>query len=363
MSDLYPTTAAEGGSARRPWFRRRRAKVAVAGATVAALAVAGFGIGASASADVDPQQAVAQARENLRDLPTSITITGPADQPGTITVIRTDSGAQVSMDAPDKGAAFAVAMVDDQLYLRVKADRLDAVRANPFASGITAGFPSFGALLNGQWVSIDVSEDSEVLAALQQQAEGKFTDPAALRAAADDLKASMVTIGEDLREPLQSALESNVSVTKPAAQAAGPAGSTNYQVVLDAEAMASDLQPVLRDALNRALDAIDTFVADAGDQMPGAAAKWAEKRAEILAKFDDVVAKGSGQAVDPVDVWIADGKFTQIKVENLTMTFDSDVTLDAPAAATSMDEDLLRVLPLLANFTPGSLDPESLNLF
>jgi hypothetical protein len=353
MSDLFHDgTATVTGPARRPWYRRRASQIAIAGTVAAGLAVAGLSLGATASAGVEPQDAVAEAAQNLRELPSGVTIIGGEDMPGELTLIRTEDGVQVTLDAPEKDANVGMALVGDQFFLRVSGGQLDTLANNPMALGATVAFPSLGALLQGQWVSLDVSEDSELLAAMQDIGAGKLADPAAFEAAAADLQTALQSLGEEARGTLQSALQDNITVTEPKQPVAGPEGSTHYQVVIDKEAIASELEPTMRQALDDVLTAIDAFVAEVGDQVPDGGAMWSQARAEILAKVDAALADREALEPGTVDVWIADGEFTQINVQGATLTFDRDASLDAPVAAVSMDQDLLALLPLIEQYGP-----------
>ncbi len=348
----YPQPSVEELPTKTPrWYRRRGPQAAIAGLAASALVAAGLGIGAAAFAEADPYLALDQARNDLFESPVGVTITSP-DQSGEITLIRTDEGAQISIDAPEKGVTFAVALVAERLYLRVDADELGQLSSNPMALGLASGFGSLAALLNGEWVSIDVSEDSEVLAAIKELGAGEATDQDALKAAAEEFGASLEAIGEDVRQPLKNALEDNVSVAQQDTALAGPQGSDHYLVTLDRAAVIADLEPVLREALQDAMSAIDTFVAQAGQQFQGGP-EWTLQRDKILSAFDEAMA-GSGEAADSVDVWIADGEFTQIVTKHAKFVFDQNPQLDATVAAVSMDEDLLRLLPLLGTFgLPG----------
>lgn len=347
-SELWagPELAAPQNSDGRRWYQRRGPQVAVAGAAVAALVAGGVGVTMAASA-IEPKQSLAAAVENLRDGPASVTFTS-ATEPGEITVIRTDQGVQVSVDSPTQDARFAAALVDERLYLRVDAAQLDQLTANPMAVGIIAGFPSVGALLDGQWVSIDVSEDSEVLAAIEELGAESQTDTDALQSAAEDLAASIEGIGAQLRGPLTDSVADNVTVTPVDGSAGGPDGSQHYEVSLDTQAVAEAIEPELRAAMDDLLAAVDTFVAEAG--VPDGGDQWQTQRSEILAKFDEALANGPAGGFDEIDVWIADDEFTQIVAQDVTLTFNPEPRIDATAAAVSMDEDLLRLLPLAGTF-------------
>ena len=348
MSDLYHDgTATTGESVRRPWYRRRASQVAIAGTVAAGLVVTGITLGSSASAGVAPEDAVAEAAENLRELPTGVTITSP-DEPGEVSIVRTDEGVQVSLEAPEQGASVGMALVADRLFLRVSASELNGFTNNPLALGATAAFPSLGALLNGQWVSLDVSEDSPLLAELQELGADQLADPEAFEAASAELRAALEAVAEDARGTLQGALQDNISVTEPDQPITGPANSTHYQVVVDKQGIVAELEPTMRQALTDVLAAVDAFVADAGEQFPDGGAMWDQAREQILTKFDEAVAEGAGAETGVVDVWVADdGKFSQIVVEGATLTFDPNATLAAPDVAVSMDDDLVALLPLL----------------
>ena len=349
MSDLYHDgTAAAGGTVRQPWYRRRASQVAIAGTVAAGLVVTGITLGSSASAGVAPEDAVAEAAENLRELPTGITITGTDEMPGEVTIVRTDEGVQIGLEAPEQGASVGMALVADQLFLRVSASELDGFTSNPLALGATAAFPSLGALLNGQWVSLNVGPDSPLLAELQELGAGQLADPEAFEAASAELRAALEAVAEDARGTLQGSLQDNISVTEPDQPITGPANSTHYQVVVDKQGIVAELEPTMRQALTDVLAAVDAFVADAGEQFPDGGAMWDQAREQILTKFDEAVAEGAGAETGVVDVWVADdGKFSQIVVEGATLTFDPNATLAAPDVAVSMDDDLLALLPLL----------------
>jgi len=349
MSAPIDDLGTTGSTADPAWYRRRGSQVALAGAAAAGVVVAGLAAGSTANANLDPEAAVAEASENLQDPPTAVTITSSEGE-GEITLVSTDDGAQVSISAPEEGAYLSVALVGEQLFLRVAADQIDQLAGNPLAAGLVAGFPGLGALLDGQWVTLDVSEDSPVLAALQARAESQVSDPAALQAAGEELQQALESIGEDLRDPVATALDANVSVTEAADPQPGPSGSTHYQVALDRDAVVASVEPALRTALAEALAAIDAFVAEAGAQLPDGGEGWAEKRGELEGALDEALAEGASEAPSPVDVWVADGEFTQIQVRNATLLFERDPQLDLPDTAVSLDEDLLRILPLLENF-------------
>jgi hypothetical protein len=342
MTDLYPPVHSP---ARAPWYRRRGPQAGIVGIAATGLALAGLSLGSAASANVDPEQAFAEALDNLDELPTSITITGQ-EMPGEVTLTRTEDGASVSVSAPERGAAFDVALLDDRLYLRAQGEQVDALSGGPAA--LLSGLPSFNALLTGQWVSIDVSGDSQVLAALKDLGAGQIADPEALQAASDELRTALEAIAEDLRGPLTEAFDNSLSVTAAQTPADGPAGSEHYQVDLDEAAVAAALEPALADAMAQLLTAMDAFVAEVAPQVPGAAEDWAAKRQELQGSMEKGLAEDPKDMGGPVDVWIADGEFTQVSVDNLTLTFASDADVSAPAGAVSMDSDLLSVLPLLA---------------
>ncbi len=366
MSDLYTDGAASPvSSAHQPWYRRRANQIAVAGTLAAGIAVAGLALGSSASASVEPQDAVAEAAENLRALPSGVTISGGEQSPGDITVVRTDEGVQVTMDAPERGAEIGVALVDERLFLRVSAPGLDGVTGNPLALAATSAFPSLVALMQGEWVSLDVSADSEVLAAVQDLQAGQVDNPEAVETAVTDLTAALQAIGEDARGVLQSALQDNVEVLEPVQPKTGPADSTHYEVVIDRQAIVEELEPTMRQALTDALTAVDAFVAEVGDQLPGGGAMWEQARAEIESKVEQSLTQRADQQPSTIDVWVADGEFTRIVVADATLDFDPSPELSAPDVAVSMDQDLLALLPLLEQFDPQSLlgqqfDPQSL---
>jgi hypothetical protein len=353
MSDLFHDgTSTVTQAAHRPWYRRRASQVAIAGTLAAGLTVVGLSLGTAANAGVEPADAVAEAAENLRELPTGVTITGGEDMAGSFTMIRTEDGVQVTLDAPDQGTNVGMALVGDRLFLRVAGGPFDTLANNPMALGATVAFPSLSALLQGQWVSLDVSEDSELLAAMQDLGAGQLSDPAAFEEAAAELQATLQSVGEDARGTLQTALQDNVTVTEPEQPVAGPAGSTHYQVVIDKQAIASELEPVLLQALEDVLTAVDAFVAEVGDQLPDGGAMWSQARAEILAKVDAAIAEREALEPGTVDVWIADGEFAQVQVSGATLTFDPDASIDAPGMAVSMDQDLLALLPLIEQYAP-----------
>ena len=355
MSDLSNNGETVAGGAHQPWYRRRASQIAIAGTVAAGLAVAGLSLGSTASAEVAPQDAVAEAVANLQELPSGVTINGTEEMPGSLTLVRTDAGVQLTVSAPEKDAAVGMALVDERLFLRVAGGELDKFSGNPLALGATVAFPSLGALLQGQWVSLDVSEDSKVLAAVQELGVGQVEDPAALEAAAQDLRTALEAVAEEARGALQGAMENNVTVAEPAQPVAGPAGSTHYQVVIDKQAIADELEPTMREALEQVLTAVDAFVADAGAQLPDGGAMWGQARAELLAKIDAALAEKTAVENGTLDVWVADGEFTQVVVEGATLTFNPDAELDAPVTAVSMDDDLVALLPLLQEYAGGAL--------
>jgi hypothetical protein len=348
MSDLYHDgTAATGEAARRPWYRRRASQVAIAGTAAAGLVVAGLAMGTTATADVAPADAVAEAAENLRQLPTGVTITGTDEMPGEVTIVRTDDGVQISLLAPEQDASVGMALVADRLFLRVSSSELAGFTSNPLAVGAAAAFPSLAALLDGKWVSLDVSPDSALLAELQELGASQLADPDAFEAAATELQAAMEAVAEDARGTMQAALQDNVTVTEPDQQKTGPANSTHYEVVVDKQAIVEELEPTMRQALTDVLAAVDAFVAETGAELPDGGAMWDQARTKILAKFDEALAEGSSAAPGTIDVWVVDEELAKIAVDGATLTFDPDASLSAPDVAVSMDEDLLALLPLL----------------
>lgn len=312
---------------------RRIRRVAIAAGAVAVVGVVAVGLGSGASANVDPEQALEQAVDSLQELPTGVTITGPED--GEVTLTRTEDSAAVTMTSQQ--GTIDAAVQDERLYLRVDAPQLQSGAG----LGLLGNLPAVSALLEGQWVSLDVSPGSQTLAALQSLADDEVGDPAALQAAAKKLDESLTAIGEQLREPMTAALADARDVVE---VGGGPDGSTQYRVTLDRAAASAQLQPALRSAFDQALAAVDTFVAEAGPQLPDAAT-WPQRRADLVSAFEAALAEPK-DAPTTMDVWIADGRFTQIEAGTTTLTFDED-GVDVPDDAVSADDDLVTVLPLL----------------
>ena len=77
------------------------------------------------------------------------------------------------------------------------------------------------------------------------------------------------------------------------------------------------------------------------------AAMWEQARAEIEAKVDQALGERAEQEPYTIDVWVADGEFARIAMEDATLDFDPNPELSAPDVAVSMDQDLLALLPLL----------------
>ncbi len=348
MTDLYIEPVED----KPRWYQRRGPQVAVAGGVTAVLAFTGFGINAASGTESDPQEAVAEAAANLKTLPASVTITGGEQNPGAVTLTQTDAGVQVSLTSDELGGTLDIALIGETLFVRVDAEQLSEVTANPMLALAVAQYPAIGALLKGEWVSLDVSQDSEVLAALRDAQEAEVGDPDSMRAAADELRTALVSVGDDVRPSLVDALKDNATVTA-VDDATGPAGSDHYRVTVDADQVKSDLAPVLRDAFDQVMQALDTFVADVGDQLPdGGAGQWDSYRDQFAEDFDAALAEPAEE--DPViDVWIADGEFTRISTAETTITFNADPTLDAPQTAVSLDQDLLNALPLIEQYGNG----------
>lgn len=298
----------------------RGARGVVAVGLVAGVAAVAVGLGAGANADVEPEQAVRQAAERMSELPSSVTIDGPGED-GELTVSRTPAGAGLTASSPQ--GTIEAALRDDALYVRVDGAEL------PQQLTLLGALPAFEALLGGQWVSLDVSQDSEVLAALR--AAGAAGDPAQLQAAGEQLQASLRSIGEDLREPMSQALQNNTGVVK---------DDDHYRVTLDSATASAAMQPALRAAFDEALAAMDAFVA----QLPDAS-MWQERRADLVAAAE----RGLTEPRDTVtlDVWLAGGRFSKIVADDVTLTFDDDASVDAPSDAVPLDQDLLTVLTFL----------------
>ena len=198
MTDVY----FHEPQARPRWYRRRGAQAVVAGGVTAVLAITGLGISSAASSPIDPAQAVREASASLDELPSSITIDGGTGHPGEFTIVRTDSGARISVDAAEQGVAFDVAVVNERLFLRLTSDQLDQFSSNPMFALAMSQYPSVGALLNGEWVSLDVSQDSPTLASLRELTGGQVADDQAVADAAKELQSSLEAVAEDLRGPL-----------------------------------------------------------------------------------------------------------------------------------------------------------------
>ncbi len=327
-----------------PWYRRRVTKVTAAGVATAGLVVGGFGVYAAANDAMEPAQAIESAFENLAEEPVAVTVTSADDKDSALTLIHTDAGMQVSVDSP-QGAVEAVVRTGEQrLYLRVDMDEVGAMADDPFVGPMLGGFSSVDSLISGDWVSVDVSQDSKVLAALTEGAS-TAADSDALTDAGAQLGASIAGIVGDLKDPAIDAITEHATVTT-VATGDQPAGSEHYRVDVDLAGVQADFEDDLREALDDVVAAFDDFAEVAGDEIPGLSDGLPELRDQLSTELDKGLDQDEQTAT--VDFYIADGHFTKIVTDDLTLEFAATPALEDVAGAVSMDEDLVRLLPIVS---------------
>ncbi len=337
---------------KRSWFRRRPGRVLLAGLTATGIAVGGVLVYTTASATGEPAahvastpvQAVRQALEGLGNEPISVTVTEDGRK-DSFTLTRTPQGAGFAVSGSD--ASVEAALVDERLYLKVEAKESQGVRSNPMAAMLLAGHPSIGALLDGKWVSVDVSPDSRVLAALAQAQMGSpgSPDSHAPQAAAKHLAETLHSIGRGLAEPLRQAMTDHATIT-PIPEAAPSDGSQHYRVEVPLDGVRADVSEELQSAGRDLLAAWDEFMGDAGSGLTTSAPHLSDVHDRVESALD----KGLSEDLEPVtaDVYVTGGRLTRIEVDGTTLAFAADPSLAAVPGAVSLDDDLVALLPLLS---------------
>ncbi len=338
--EIYDATAIDAQAPQHPrWYRRRGPRSVVAGVAAVGIGVAGV-VGIALAKDVEPKMAIADAIGTLKeDTTAAVTITSTKEE-GKITLTRVDDAVHVTVESAD--GTLDAAVIDEQLYLRMTNMDLGDIQNSPEFEGFLALFPSLSAIIDGNWVSVDLSEDSPVMTELTQQQQASGENQEAAQQAADQFLASVKTIGEQLRGPLGDALEDNVTITE-VDNSTGPKGSDQYHVTLDAEAASDSAEATLRQAADDLFAAVRTAAAASGaEDLTTDVADLDKSIAEAQAQLDAFFAEDLEQ-VD-ADVWIQNGSFTQITFEDATLTFDDNPALPDVTAAVSLDDDLVRLL-------------------
>ncbi len=348
----FSSEAPEPAPQRPSWYKRRGPRAVAAGAAVVGVVTAGVvGVAVAVSGNVAPKVVLASAVENLKDDPAAVTITSTQEE-GEVTITRVGDDVQLGVQTPD--GTFEAVLKGETLHLRVMGAAVADVQSDQEVQGFLALFPSLSSLADGEWVSVDISEDSSVLTELNKLDGVSAEDQQAAQAAAKQLATSLQTIGDQLRGPIGDALTNNLTITE-VDDATGPQGSDHYQVTLDAESATDDAEPAIRQAANDFFAAMNTFVTAAGaDALPPEATTELDSVAsELQADLDEFFA-GDLDDIE-ADVWVQDSHFTQITLEDTTLTFDADPVLDDVSGAVSIDDDLVRLLQFFSEMAGSDL--------
>lgn len=340
MSELFSDGAvATDDAVKKPWYRRKASQIAIAGAATAGLVAGGVALGTTAGTASNPEAEVLEAAQSLLELPTAVTVSS-LEEPGELSLVVGGEGFEVGLETPELGS-IDLAMVEEKLFVRVDMTELSSLTNDPMLAGFTALMPSVGSLLDGQWVSLDISEDSPVLQELVRLETADVPDQAAYEAALEEFAAELTVIAEDLKGPAVDAIQEHVSVVEPAEPIAGPVDSTHYQVVVDSQELLGALEPALREAVGGLTDAIQPLIELAGPIQGELGAD--EAIAQLEAMFDQALAEAALDSIT-IDTWVANGEFTQIIVDEAKFVFEATTGPTAPQGAVSMDDDLLILL-------------------
>ncbi len=335
------------------WYKRRGPRAVAAGVAMVGVVTAGVvGVAVAVTGNVAPKVVLASAVENLKDDPAAVTITSTQEE-GEITITRVGDDVQLSVQTPQDGT-FEAVLKGETLYLRVTGADLGDIQSDQEAQGFLALFPSLTSLADGEWVSVDLSEDSPLLTELSKLDGTSAEDQQAAQAAAQQLATSLQTIGDQLRDPIGDALSNNLTITE-VDDGTGPQGSDHYQVTLDAESASDDAEPAIRQAANDFMAALNTFVNAAGADAlpPEATTELDTATSEIQSHLDQFFAEDLDNVV--ADVWVQDSHFTQITLEDTTFTFEADPALDDVSGAVSLDDDLVRLLQFFSEMAGSDL--------
>ena len=354
--DTYEVSSeAPAPAPQRPrWYKRRGPRAVAAGAAVVGVVAAGVvGVAVAVAGNVAPKVVLADAVENLKDDPASVTITS-AQEEGEVTITRVGDDVQLSVQTPQDGT-FEAVLKGETLYLRVTGAALGDIQSDQEVQGFLTLFPSLSSLSDGKWVSVDLSENSPVMSELSKLDGTSAGDQQAAQAAAQQLATSLQTIPDQLRGPIGDALTKNVTIAE-VDDATGPQGSDHYKVTLDAETASDDAEPAIRQAANDLIAAVNTFVNAAGaDALPAEATTELDRAtSEAQADLDKFFAEDLDNVV--ADVWVQNRDFTQITVEDTTLKFDANPALDDVSGAVSLDDDLVRLLQFFSQMTGSDLD-------
>ena len=326
-----------------PWYRRRPGQVAVAGVTVTAVVLGSLAFVAMAKAEPAPADALAQAAQALAEEPFAVTMTSDEEE-GSVRLVHTDKGTQVSVASAD--GTFEGAYANERLYLRIQPTDSGAMGLDPMMSGFLAGFSSIDALLKGQWVSLDVAEESGVLDALNDLpgAQESTDDEAKVQAASEEFGRSLQGIVDELRGPVVEAVTASSEVTEPPAAGA----ERHLHLALDVDELQAELEAPVSAAMEDVITAVEDFAVDAGMALPpgiGDPSILRDKLQEAHGKSDDAEVE-----VATADFYLTDGGFSRIEAEGMHLAFDADPKLTTGIeTAVSMDQDLLRLLPMLTS--------------
>ncbi len=354
MSDHFPPTQPEPAQPQpdwtpaapaqpASWYRRRPGQIALAGVATTAVVVGALAVVSAAddsTSSLAPADALEHAFDTLADDGFGVTVTSKKEN-GSVTLVHTDEGSKVSVTT-DEGV-FEGVYVGERLYLHLQPTDAGKLGLDPMTTGLLSGFSSINSLLEGEWVSVTVSEDSKVLDALNELAgtSGSAADTAERKAAAEELSGSLQGIVDDLREPIAAAIAENSEITEPA----GANGERHLHISLDVAELQADLEAPVASAVDDLAAAVDEFAAGAGSPVAPGGADLFGLRDELN---KDRSEKADLPEVASADVYLKDGELSRIETDSATLTFDADPQVTAITGAVSLDEDLLRLLPMLA---------------
>lgn len=284
-------------------------------------------LGGTAAYSYAPAYAVSQAVENMGALPVGGTLT--IDEKGAPEFTFGVTQDAFSLSATDGDSTVDVVAAEDTVSWRIQLSEEDQPSASDLAM-IDSFAPGLTPVVSGKWVSIDVSEDSALAKELAKTGTTTTEVDPAMEAAVHGLTSTA-----------QAAWREHVTIQRGTSPAARPAGSDQYDLIVDARGLYNDLLPSLREVVQQSFaQSMDNPMAGSAGLTPAAVDQMAE---EVLDQLTDAIP----DTLPTIHVWVGGNRFTQIIVDSdpsVTLSLTQEPAMVTPVDPIPLDDALVGLL-------------------
>ncbi|MGB8020599.1 MAG: hypothetical protein WCF04_05180 [Candidatus Nanopelagicales bacterium] len=235
---------------------------------------------------------------------------------------------ELSLGATNGESTVEVVAADDTVSFRVQLGEEDEPSASDLAM-IDSFAPGLTPVLAGKWVSIDVSEDSALAKELAKSGSTTEVDP--------EMEAAV----HGLTTTAQAAWREHVTIERGTSPAARPAGSDQYDLIVDARGLYKDLLPSLQEVVQQ------SFATSMDHPMAGSAGLTPAAVDQMAGEALDQLTAAIPDTLPTIHVWIDGNRFTQVIVDSdpsVTLSLTQEPVMVTPVEPIPLDDALVGLL-------------------